>query len=215
LERVILSAVVGFFLGAIPFSLLAGRLLKGIDLREFGSGNLGAANTFRTLGAAPGVTVLLLDVAKGALSVLIASWLWKAGLGLGRTDLMLLAGLCAIAGHVWTPFAAFSGGKGVATAGGVFAVVAPLALLICLVVWVVAVAVTRYISAGSILAAISLPVGVYLTTTAESGRWHSALWISAAVAIIVVARHRGNIARILDGSERRFSLRGGQSGHES
>lgn len=215
MERVILSAAVGFFLGAIPFSLVAGKLLRGIDLRQFGSGNLGAANTFRTLGAAPGVAVLLLDAGKGVLSVLVASWLWQAGFGLGRTDLMLLAGLCAIAGHVWTPFASFSGGKGVATAAGVFAVVAPLALLICLIVWVVTVVVTRYISAGSILASISLPVGVYLTTIGEPGRWHSVLWISAAVAIIVVARHRGNIARILQGSERRFSLRGGQSGHES
>ncbi len=212
---IVLSIVTGYVLGAIPFSLIAGRLLRGIDLREFGSGNLGASNTLRTLGAGPGVAVLLLDAGKGALSVLVASLLWREGIGLTRTELMLLAGLASIAGHIWTVFASFKGGKGVATAAGVFAAVVPIAFAFCLGVWVVAVAASRYISLGSVLAAVSLPVAVYLTSDKNPERWHSVLWVSMIVAVIVIVRHRSNIARIIGGTERRFSLRGGQSNHES
>jgi glycerol-3-phosphate acyltransferase PlsY len=209
LERVIVSVALGYLLGAIPFSLIAGKLTRGIDLREHGSGNLGAANTFRTLGAGPGLVVLSLDAGKGAAGVAAAALLWRGSVGLGRTDLMLLAGLAAVAGHIWTVFASFKGGKGVATAAGVFAAIAPLAFVICLAVWLAAVSVSRYISLGSVLAAVCLPMAVYLTSSARTADWQRVFWVSLLVAAVVVARHRGNISRILRGNERKFSLRGG------
>jgi len=207
LERVVLSVALAYLLGAIPFSLLVGKLTRNIDLREHGSGNLGAANTFRTLGPGPGLAVLVLDAGKGAASVGLASVLWRQSVGLGRTDLMLLAGLAAVAGHVWTVFASFKGGKGVATTAGVFAAVAPLAFAICLAVWLVTVALSRYISLGSILAAVCLPAAVYLTESGGGSR--SVFVVSLAVAVLVVARHGGNISRLRRGDERKFSLRGG------
>lgn len=209
MERVIVSVALGYLLGAIPFSLIAGKLTRGIDLREHGSGNLGAANTFRTLGAGPGLVVLSLDAGKGAAGVAAAALLWRGSVGLGRTDLMLLAGLAAVAGHIWTVFASFKGGKGVATAAGVFAAIAPLAFVICLAVWLAAVSVSRYISLGSVLAAVCLPMAVYLTSSARTADWQRVFWVSLLVAAVVVARHRGNISRILRGNERKFSLRGG------
>lgn len=209
LERVILSAALAYLLGAIPFSLLAGRLTRGIDLRKHGSGNLGAANTFRTLGPGPGVAVLLLDAGKGAAGVGAAGLLWNESAGVGRVDLMLLAGLAAVAGHIWTVFASFKGGKGVATAAGVFAAVAPAAFAVCVAVWVVVVALSRYVSLGSILAAVSLPAAVYVTSPGGPGAWPKVFWVSVLVAVVVVARHRSNISRMLRGEERKFKLRGG------
>ena len=138
-----------------------------------------------------------------------AALLWRDSAGLGRTDLMLLAGLAAVAGHIWTVFASFKGGKGVATAAGVFAAIAPLAFVICLAVWLAAVSVSRYISLGSVLAAVCLPMAVYLTSSARTADWQRVFWVSLLVAAVVVARHRGNISRILRGNERKFSLRGG------
>jgi glycerol-3-phosphate acyltransferase PlsY len=207
---IVLCLVLGYLMGAVPFSLVVARLTKGIDLRQHGSGNLGAANTFRTLGPGPGVAVLLLDAGKGVASAVVAAALWRSSSGLGKTDLMLLAGLAAIVGHIWTVFASFKGGKGVATAAGVFAAVAPAAFVICLGVWTATVVLSRYISLGSILAAVSLPVAVYLTAARETQGWKRILLVSVLVAVIVVVRHRGNIARILRGNERKFSLRGGQ-----
>jgi glycerol-3-phosphate acyltransferase PlsY len=156
------------------------------------------------------VAVLLLDAGKGVASAVVAAALWRSSSGLGKTDLMLLAGLAAIVGHIWTVFASFKGGKGVATAAGVFAAVAPAAFVICLGVWTATVVLSRYISLGSILAAVSLPVAVYLTAARETQGWKRILLVSVLVAVIVVVRHRGNIARILRGNERKFSLRGGQ-----
>ena len=208
-ERAILSVALAYLLGAIPFSLVAGKLTRGIDLRQHGSGNLGAANTFRTLGPVPGVVVLLLDAGKGAAAVGAAALLWRDSVGLGRTDLMLLCGLAAVAGHIWTVFASFRGGKGVATAAGVFAAIAPQAFGICLAVWVITVAVSRYVSLGSILAATCLPATVYLTAAGGKGDWKKVFCVAVVVAVLVVARHGGNISRILRGQERKFRLHGG------
>jgi len=207
LERVALIVALAYLLGAIPFSLIVGRLVRGIDLREHGSGNLGAANTFRTLCAGPGLAVLVMDAGKGAASVGVAYVLWRESAGLARTDVMLLAGLAAVTGHIWTVFVSFRGGKGVATAAGVFAAVAPVAFAICLGVWLVTVALSRFISLGSILAALCLPPAVYLTRSGAGSR--NVMLVSLVVAVLVVARHRGNISRLRRGEERKFRLRGG------
>jgi glycerol-3-phosphate acyltransferase PlsY len=209
LGRIVLTILSGYLLGSIPFSLVVGKLSKGIDPRDHGSGNLGAANTFRTLGAMPGVGVLLLDVSKGAMSALAGSLLWQQGSGLREMDLMLLGGLSAVCGHIWTVFASFRGGKGVAAAAGMFMAIAPVAFVFSLAAWVVTVAASRYVSLGSIVGAVVLPVGVYLTSARRFDGWESVFVVSLAVAILVLVAHRSNVRRILQGTERKFNIRGG------
>jgi glycerol-3-phosphate acyltransferase PlsY len=209
LDRIILTVLLGYLLGSIPFSLIVGKLATGIDPRDYGSGNLGAANTFRTLGAASGVGVLLLDVSKGAMSALAGSLLWRQGMGLGEVDLMLLGGLSAVCGHIWTVFASFRGGKGVATAAGMFISIAPLAFVFSLTAWVLVVVVWRYVSLGSIVGAIVLPIAVYLTSARRMNGWESMFVISLVVTMVVLVAHRGNLRRILQGTERKLSIHGG------
>ncbi|MFH0778160.1 MAG: glycerol-3-phosphate 1-O-acyltransferase PlsY [Candidatus Eisenbacteria bacterium] len=209
MERIVVAVVAGYLLGSIPFSYVTGRLARGIDLRRHGSGNLGAANTFRTLGAFPGVAVLLLDASKGAAGVLVAGLLWRADVGVSQRDLMLLGGVSSICGHIWTVFAGFKGGKGVASAAGVFAALAPPAFAACVAVWVSVVAMFRYISLGSVAAAVCLPPAVYATLSPGNADWRKAFAVSLVVAALVVLRHRGNLKRIRDGTEARFSIRGG------
>jgi len=210
MDRVIFTVVLGYLLGSVPFSLIVSRLVMKIDLREHGSGNLGAANTFRTLGATPGVAVLLLDACKGAASALLGALLWREGLALGQVELMLLGGLAAVCGHIWTVFASFRGGKGVAAAAGVFAAVAPAAFAISFATWVAVVAVWRYASLGSVVASVVLPFAVFATTWNRVEGWQSVFAVSVVVTILVVLRHRGNLGRILEGTERRLDLRRGE-----
>lgn len=209
LDRVVLAILAGYLLGSIPFSLVVGKISKGIDPRNHGSGNLGAANTFRTLGAGSGVAVLLLDVSKGAMGTLAGSLLWRSGVGLRETDLMLIGGLAAVCGHIWTVFASFKGGKGVATAAGMFLSIAPLAFAFSLAAWVLMVAVWIHISLGSIVGSVVLPVAVYFTSAKKAEGWESMFVVSLAVTVLVLVAHRNNIRRILNGTERKFSIRGG------
>lgn len=188
--------VLAFFVGAIPTALLFGRRM-GVDLRTTGSGNLGATNVYRTLGARAGVIVLAIDMLKGALAVFAT----RAATGSGSWP--VVAGALALAGHILSPFAGFRGGKGVATGGGVILALAPLAGLVAIVIFVATVAITRYVSLGSILAAASLPPLVWATGSDVPGL----IWASIAIALLVIARHRTNIARILAGNERRFTAR--------
>jgi glycerol-3-phosphate acyltransferase PlsY len=209
LGRIILTILSGYLMGSIPFSLIVGKLSKGIDPRDYGSGNLGAANTFRTLGAVPGLGVLLLDVSKGAMSALAGSLFWRQGIGLREMDLMLLGGLSAVCGHIWTVFASFRGGKGVAAAAGMFMAIAPVAFVFSLGAWVMAVAAWRYVSLGSIVGAVVLPIAVYVTSARSVDGWESTFVVSLAVAILVLVAHRSNVRRILQGTERKLSIRGG------
>ena len=192
-----LGIIVGYLLGSIPFAYLAGRL-AGIDLRQHGSGNLGATNVFRTLGAKVGIAVFVLDTLKGALPVLAVL---RYGAGPRLELWAIAAGIAAILGHAKPIFLLWrGGGKGVATAGGVFFALAPLPTLASLVTWVVVVLVTGYVSLGSLLAAVVLPVilGVLLGTS-------SPLFIvSVLIALFVFWTHRANIARLRRGEEHRF-----------
>ena len=154
-KRQLIILVLSYIIGSIPTAIIAGKWLKKIDIREYGSGNAGATNVFRTLGWKAGITVLLIDMFKGFVPVY-----WLAGLIHHNFDTLiyfqLLAGICAIVGHMWTIFAGFKGGKGVGTSGGVFLGLAPLALGLSLLVFVIIVWITRYVSLGSILAALTL-----------------------------------------------------------
>lgn len=205
--QTVVVVVLSYLLGSIPTGAIAGRL-RGIDLRSEGSGNLGATNALRVLGPAVGVPVLFVDVAKGALAVLAVARLAGADPLLGPSGIRLAAGLAAIAGHVWPVFAGFRGGKGVATACGVFLAMAPLATAAAVAVWAVLVGATRYISVGSIGAIILLPFGIAAEAAVRETPRPTALILTAAlVAAAVVVLHRANIGRLINGTENRFAFK--------
>jgi len=191
--------VASYLLGAVPTSYIAGRLLRGIDLREHGSKNLGATNLYRVLGWRVAVPVGLFDMAKGLIPVL----LFAPRVSSSQT-FALVCGLTAMVGHVFSVFVGFKGGKGVATAAGVMLGLTPAALLIALVVWIVVVALTGYVSLGSIVAAALFPVLVRLVDPPEQPE---ILWLDIAAAAGIIWLHRANIARLLRGTENRFGRR--------
>lgn len=198
--RVALLLAASYLLGAIPSSYIAGRLLRGIDLREHGSGNLGAANTFRVLGTKAAIPVLLADIGKGFLAVRLVPLS-----GLDSHWFALIAALVVILGHNYSVFVGFSGGKGVGTATGVFLAMAPLGVSICIVVWVVVLLVSRIVSVASMVAAVLLPAAIYLTDRYLDAPVHeSILYLSMVVAVLVLYRHRSNMRRLRDGTEKRI-----------
>ena len=194
-----------YFLGAIPTGYLSGRLLRGIDLREHGSRNLGATNVYRTLGWRYAIPVGLFDIAKGAVPVLVFAP--RAS----ESQLFALAcGIAAILGHVFSVFVRFRGGKGVATAAGVMLGLTPLALGVAALVWLVVVALTGYVSLASIAGAVILPLAVYLLERPDRPE---ILWLDALVAAAIIWLHRANIRRLLNGTENRFGRRATPPAH--
>ncbi len=195
------AIILSYLMGAIPAGLIAGKLFKGVDIREHGSGNIGFTNALRVLGVAPGAVVLLADVAKGVIPVLFISRLGAIQANALTPYIRELCGGFAIIGHVWTVFLKFRGGKGVSTSLGVFISVYPLAGLISLGVWIAAVGIIRYVSLGSILLCISFCVVVFITY--EPRVWSMGI-MGLTVTAMVIYRHKGNIQRLLAGEERRF-----------
>jgi glycerol-3-phosphate acyltransferase PlsY len=187
-----------YLTGAFPTSYVAARLFRGIDLREHGSRNLGATNVYRVLGWKFAIPVALVDILKGALPV----WLLAPHVGDGLV-VALLVGVTAVAGHVWSVFVGFKGGKGVATAAGVMLGLAPAAIGASALVWVTLVWLTGYVSVGSIAGAVTLPLAILLL---QPGRRELVL-PSAALAAAIVWFHRANIRRLLNGTENRFGRR--------
>ncbi len=200
---IVTIVAISYFLGAIPSGYLIGKL-KGVDIRKQGSGNIGATNAFRILGAKAASVVLLADAFKGFLSCLLAPIISTEWTGVPISDdtaslLMIIAGLGAILGHSFTFWLKFKGGKGIATSAGVFLTITPLALGICLLVFSITIFLSRYVSLSSILAAICLPFSVYLI-------YHNLLIssITVVIALLVIYRHRSNIKRLLNGTENRL-----------
>jgi glycerol-3-phosphate acyltransferase PlsY len=192
----VIVLVAAYLIGSIPFALICARRWGAPDLRLVGSGNLGAANVMRASGVTAGVVVAALDMAKGAVSVWVAEQL---GSGPG---LLAAAGVAAIVGHIYPVWLRFRGGKGVATACGVFSVLTPLALPPALAVFAIAVWLTKYISLGSVLASIALPPLAYAV-----GASIPAVVAACAAATIIVFRHRSNVGRLRTGTERRLGVR--------
>lgn len=203
---VAVAALYGYLCGAIPWGLWLGLSFRGVDVRQHGSRNLGATNVYRVLGPRLGVLTLLLDVLKGALPVwIVPAFSQMDHFPGGREWCAVTAGLGAVAGHVWTPFADFKGGKGVATTVGVLLAIAPAAFLAFVAVFVLTVAVTRFVSLGSVLGSLAFVVALALTAGLRS----PVFAMGALLAGLVIARHRQNLERLARGEERRFSLRGG------
>ena len=197
----LVGALVGsYFCGAIPTSFLAGKLVRGIDLREHGSKNLGATNVYRVLGAKVAAPVGLFDVFKGAAPVLFIA----PALGPDWASWPLLCGIAAILGHVFSVFVGFKGGKGVATAGGVVIALAPWSILIALGLWAAVTFSTGYVSLGSITAALAYPGLVYWLAPGQ----RPFILIHIAIGLALVWFHRANIARLRAGTENRFGKRG-------
>lgn len=181
-----------YLLGSIPTGLLLGKLY-GIDVRKEGSGNIGATNLYRTVGRKVGIMTLIGDCLKGLLPVVLA---WKLGL---LEPMQAWIGLAAFCGHVFSVFLLFKGGKGVATALGVFLALSPLAVLGALAVFILLVAIWRYISLGSIVAAAVMPLIIFF-------RPHSneLLIATALISAIVIIKHHTNISRLMAGTESKF-----------
>ncbi len=205
----VLTLVAGYLCGSLPWGLWIGRLARGVDIRTVGSGNLGATNVYRTLGPGLGVLTLVLDIAKGVLPVWVLPQLaLTAGFPGGPEWCRLAAGLAAVAGHVWTFLAGFRGGKGVATTVGVLLALAPVAFGVFVLVFVVTVALTRFISLGSTLGAVAF--AVTLGVVSRGGVRSPTFLLGAALALLVIARHRDNFRRLARGQERRFAWKGGK-----
>jgi len=187
--------VLGYLAGSVPFAYLLARR-AGIDVRRAGSGNVGAANVLRTTGPWRGVVVMSLDVAKGVLAVVLAT-VTNAG-----ATLTALAAAAAIVGHIYPVWLRFHGGKGVAVAAGVFAVLMPLATALAATLFLVIVMATRYVSLGSIAATVALPPAAWLT-----GEPAAVVAAAAGTGLLILFRHRGNIRRLRAGTERRMGVR--------
>ncbi|MGE5380561.1 MAG: glycerol-3-phosphate 1-O-acyltransferase PlsY [Methylocystaceae bacterium] len=189
-----------YFLGSIPFSYLVPKTAKGVDIRQVGSGNVGATNVLRNMGWLYGILAMLLDIAKGVLAAYIGVR-WG-----GSTFLTCLCAGAVVLGHCYSPFLKFVGGKGVATAGGVVIYLMPLAAVILVIWFVLVVAVKRYVSLGSVLTAAALPLAAYL-----NGQTSAIIWLCIILAAFVIYKHRPNNERLLKGTEPRLGKKVGES----
>ncbi|MBM3450699.1 MAG: glycerol-3-phosphate 1-O-acyltransferase PlsY [Armatimonadetes bacterium] len=192
----VLLLIGSYLLGSIPSGLWLVRTLRGVDVRDHGSRNIGVANVYRVAGPAVGALVLAADAWKGGLPVLIARWLFP------DPGWAVLAGLVAIAGHNWSIFLGFRGGKGIATSFGVLLALSPLAALVAAAVWIVTVAATKYASLGSLLGLLSLPV-----TMAARGAPAEHFGFALIAIVFGFYQHRANILRLLSGTENRITDR--------
>jgi acyl phosphate:glycerol-3-phosphate acyltransferase len=202
-----LAALAAYLFGSIPFGYLLVRLVRKEDIREKGSGNIGATNVIRSGSKGLGALTFVLDVLKGFFAVILCALITgRAGLAPDmRANVVALAALCAILGHIYTLWLGFKGGKGVATAFGVFLALAPWAALAALGVFILIFAMSRYVSLGSILSAAAFPVFALLLPNVlliPRTPWVAAVLFLAP--LIVIARHRQNIARLIGGKEYRF-----------
>ncbi len=223
--------MVSYLIGSIPTSIIAGRMLKGIDIRQFGSGNAGGTNAFRVLGWKTGLTVTLIDIAKGVIAaVSVVAFFRSHPIGafpdMNEVALRLLAGMSAVIGHVFTLFAGFKGGKGVSTAAGMLIGIAPVSMLIVVGIFLLTVYVSRYVSVASILAALAFPLIIairkyifelgggldyYVRLFGGKLYFHDSLdyhlmIFGLIVALAILYTHRANIRRLLSGTENRVKF---------
>lgn len=197
------ALLLSYLLGSVPTSVIVGRIFFNLDIREHGSGNAGATNAFRVLGPAAGTACIIVDVGKGAAAVLIAALFPTAPIA--PLLVKLLAGTAAVAGHMWTIFAQFRGGKGVGTAAGMLLAIYPVSLLIAVGVFLVVAVATGYVSLGSITGALAFPViAVTLSATGVREMEPALLIVTVPIALLIVYRHRTNLRRLLRGEENRF-----------
>jgi acyl phosphate:glycerol-3-phosphate acyltransferase len=206
--------VAAYLIGSIPFSFLIVKFMTGADIRNVGSRNVGATNVARSFGKLPGIIALLLDMAKGYVAVALAKWVttspnWPLPVGVDASPLhsrafwIALCGLIAVLGHMFPVWLRFHGGKGVATATGVFLALDPIAVLAGVIVFIIVVISTRFVSLASILSSASVPIFLRFLT-------HASFWtinVSIFIAIAIIIKHHSNIARLTQRSERKMGER--------
>jgi glycerol-3-phosphate acyltransferase PlsY len=199
----ILGAVIAaYIIGSIPTSYLAGRA-RGIDIRKQGSGNIGATNVLRVVGKLPALIVLIVDILKGVIAVtLLASLFFRGEMAIGFDIFRVLLGLSVIAGHNWSVFLKLKGGKGVATSCGVLMVLLPEATAIAVIVFLAILLLTKYVSLGSILLSITVPIAA-----AIMGKEIEFILLAVTICILISYRHKSNIKRLLRGSENKIGGR--------
>lgn len=212
----IVIIVLSYLIGSIPTSVWIGKLTKGVDIREHGSGNAGATNTFRVLGWKAGTVVSLIDLAKGFVA---AFYISQIGFALGEmpevlfgvwnidSTMRVIAGTSAVIGHMYPLYAGFKGGKGVITAAGMLYGIEPVSISLALSLFFVIMVVSRYVSLASILASISYPLFLILLRYAFGFEQidGSLMVISSAIALFIVIKHKSNISRLMNGTENRIN----------
>ncbi len=207
--------ILSYLIGSIPTSIIVGKLRKGIDIRQYGSGNAGGTNVIRVLGWKAGVFVIIMDMAKGLLATMVISRLMYGPIPFENktpfddfTVVQIIAGCAAILGHIWTLFAGFKGGKGIATAGGMLVGIAPVEVAVSLGIFFVVLLVTHYVSLGSLSAAASFPLTMFFRENVfmvDVQGYNTLIFFSIGISLLIFYTHRANIQRLLRGTENRIS----------
>jgi glycerol-3-phosphate acyltransferase PlsY len=209
--------ILSYLVGSIPTSIIVSKLSHGIDIREHGSGNAGGTNVMRVLGWKKGLLVIILDALKGAVAVVFVARLHYGGLPFQNvspfddfTLVQIIAGIAAVIGHIWTVFAGFRGGKGIATALGMLIMIVTVDMLVALGIFIIVVTISRYVSLGSILAALSVPLTLIFRENILHDHIQSygtLLPFVVAVSLLVVFTHRKNVMRLINGTESKISFK--------
>jgi acyl phosphate:glycerol-3-phosphate acyltransferase len=209
--------ILSYLIGSIPNSIIISKMVRGIDIREHGSGNAGGTNVMRVLGWKYGVLVIFLDALKGAIAVVLIARLFYGPLPFENvspfddfTLVQIIAGIAAVIGHVWTVFAGFKGGKGIATALGMLLMLITIDMLIAVGIFTLVVLISRYVSLGSIIAAISVPSTLFIRENlfhVDIPGYSTLLPFVIGVTLLVIYTHRKNLVRILNGNENKISFR--------
>ncbi len=208
-------AVLSYLVGSIPTSIIVARMKKGIDIRQHGSGNAGGTNVIRVLGWKAGVFVILMDMAKGLFATIVVARLMHGAIPFENTTpfddftvVQIIAGCSAMLGHIWTLFAGFKGGKGIATAGGMLIGIAPVEVAVSLGVFAIVFVISQYVSLGSLSAAIAFPLTMFFRENVflvDIQGYNTLIYFSIAIALLIVYTHRSNIRRLLRGTENRIT----------
>jgi glycerol-3-phosphate acyltransferase PlsY len=204
----ILMILFSYLMGSIPTAIIYGRLTRKIDIREHGSGNAGATNVFRVLGWKAGLLVMLIDMAKGLVATTLIYRLAIGSIGFELELLKIIAGLSAVFGHIWTVFAGFKGGKGVGTGAGMLFGLIPGAVFSGIIIFIITVGLSRYVSLGSILGSITVPVYLLIRKFAlQQDISISILIFGICIPVLIIYTHRSNINRLLIGEETKINLK--------
>lgn len=208
--------VLSYLVGSIPTSIIISKAVRGIDIREHGSGNAGGTNVMRVLGWKHGLLVILLDALKGVLAVVVVARLHYGTMPFQNltpfddfTLVQIIAGISAVIGHIWTVFAGFKGGKGIATALGMLLMIVTVDMLIALGVFILVVTISRYVSLGSLAGAVAVPLTLVIRENVfhvNIPNYNTLLPFLILLALLVIFTHRKNVVRLINGSENKISF---------
>ena len=211
---VAIIAVLSYLVGSIPTSIIVASISRGIDIRQYGSGNAGGTNVIRVLGWKIGTLVILVDMAKGLVATMVLARLMYGSIPFENstpfddfTVVQIIAGCAAILGHIWTLFAGFRGGKGIATAAGMLIGIAPLEVAVSFGVFAIVFLVSHYVSLGSLSAAVTFPLTMFFRENVflvEIEGYHTLIFFSIAISLLIIFTHRTNIKRLVKGTENRI-----------